>query len=466
MKLYNTLNKKIEEFIPNKGKDVKMYTCGPTVYHYAHIGNLRTYISEDILEKSLVFLGYNVKRVMNITDVGHMVGDGDNGEDKMLVAAKREHKSSMEIAKYYTDCFKDDCKKLNIKWPEIVSPATDNIDEYIKIISKLLNDGFAYISDGNVYFDTTKYSDYYKLSGRNADDLMVAVREDIKEDTSKKNPFDFGLWFTNSKFNNQEMQWDSPWGRGYPGWHIECSGISLKYLGENLDIHCGAEDAIFPHHTNEIAQSECYLGHKWCNYWVHMGFLNDKNGKMSKSNGEFLTVSLLEEKGYNPLSYRYLCLNSYYHNTLTFSDEILTGAESAYKKLKKKTLSLKKEGQLNKAIYNEYIDKFKNTLEDNLNTSMSITLLYDLLKDKNINDFTKRELVKKFDEVLSLDLLKNNKKTVDKDTLQYINREIIKRNIYKKNKEYDKADAIRKELEEKGIIIKDTREGTTFEIID
>ena len=466
MKLYNTLNKKIEEFIPNKGKDVKMYTCGPTVYHYAHIGNLRTYISEDILEKSLVFLGYNVKRVMNITDVGHMVGDGDTGEDKMLVAAKREHKSSMEIAKYYTDCFKDDCKKLNIKWPEIVSPATDNIDEYIKIISKLLDDRFAYISEGNVYFDTTKYSDYYKLSGRNADDLMVAVREDIKEDTSKKNPFDFGLWFTNSKFNNQEMQWDSPWGRGYPGWHIECSGISLKYLGENLDIHCGAEDAIFPHHTNEIAQSECYLGHKWCNYWVHMGFLNDKNGKMSKSNGEFLTVSLLEKKGYNSLSYRYLCLNSCYHNTLTFSDEILTGAESAYKKLKNKTLSLKEEGQLNKTIYDEYIDKFKNTLEDNLNTSMSLTLLYDLLKDKNINDFTKKELVKKFDEVLSLDLLKNNKKTVDNDTLQYINREINKRNIYKKNKEYDKADAIRKELEEKGIIIKDTREGTTFEIID
>ena len=335
MKLYNTLNKKVEEFVPRDGKMVKMYTCGPTVYHFAHIGNLRTYISEDILEKSLKYLGYDVTRVMNITDVGHLVGDGDSGEDKMMVAAKREHKSSWEVAKYYTDCFRKDCERLNIKWPSIVSPATDNIEEYIKIISKLLDDGYAYISDGNVYYDTSKYSDYYHLSGRNADDLMVAVREDIKEDTSKRNPFDFGLWFTNSKFNNQEMQWNSPWGRGYPGWHIECSGISIKYLGEYLDIHCGAEDAIFPHHTNEIAQSEAYLGHKWCNYWVHFGFLNDKNGKMSKSKGEFLTVDLLEEKGYNPLAYRYLCLNSYYHNALTFSYDILDGASREYDKLKK-----------------------------------------------------------------------------------------------------------------------------------
>lgn len=334
MKIYNTLNKRVEEFIPRDGKKVKMYTCGPTVYHFAHIGNLRTYISEDILEKSLKYLGYDVTRVMNITDVGHLVGDGDSGEDKMMVAAKREHKSSWEVAKYYTDCFRKDCERLNIKWPSIVSPATDNIEEYIKIISKLLDNGYAYISDGNVYYDTSKYSDYYHLSGRNADDLMVAVREDIKEDTSKRNPFDFGLWFTNSKFNNQEMQWDSPWGRGYPGWHIECSGISIKYLGEYLDIHCGAEDAIFPHHTNEIAQSEAYLGHKWCNYWVHFGFLNDKNGKMSKSKGEFLTVDLLEEKGYDPLAYRYLCLNSYYHNALTFSYDILDGASREYNKLK------------------------------------------------------------------------------------------------------------------------------------
>ena len=231
MRLYNTLSKRVEEFIANEDKVVNMYTCGPTVYHYAHIGNLRTYISEDVLEKAFKYLGYKVNRVMNITDVGHLVGDGDSGEDKMMVATKREKKSSMEIAKFYTDAFKNDCKNLNVKWPDVVVPATDNIDMYIKMISKLLDNGYAYISDGNVYFDTTKFSNYYELSGRNADDLMIAVREDIKDDTSKKNPFDFGLWFTNSKFNNQELQWDSPWGRGYPGWHIECSGISIKYLG-------------------------------------------------------------------------------------------------------------------------------------------------------------------------------------------------------------------------------------------
>ena len=465
MKIYNTLSKKIEEFIPIEEKKVKMYTCGPTVYHYAHIGNLRTYISEDILEKSLTYLGYDVTRVMNITDVGHLVGDSDSGEDKMSVASKRENKSSMEIAKYYTECFKEDCNKLNIKWPEIVSPATDNIDEYIKIIDKLLSEGYAYISDGNVYFDTTKFSNYYELSGRNADDLMVAVREDIKEDTSKKNPFDFGLWFTNSKFNNQELQWDSPWGRGYPGWHIECSGISMKYLGESLDIHCGAEDAIFPHHTNEIAQSEAYLGHKWCNYWIHLGFLNDKQGKMSKSKGEFLTVSLLESRGYNPLCYRYLCLNSYYHNSLTFSFDILDGAAREYSKLKKKTLSLKDEGEVIQEKFNEYNTKFKGALENDLNTSMCITILYELLKDDELDDKTKRELVKNFDKVLSLDLLKEEKFEIDNDLDSYIKIMLEKRNEFKKNKDFANADKIRDELKEKGIIIKDTREGTIFEII-
>ncbi|MBR3161112.1 MAG: cysteine--tRNA ligase [Bacilli bacterium] len=465
MKIYNTLSKKVEEFVPNKKKVVNMYTCGPTVYHYAHIGNLRTYISEDILEKALNYLGFKVNRVMNITDVGHLVGDGDSGEDKMLIATKREHKTSMEIAKFYTDAFKIDCNDLNIKWPDIVIPATDNIDMYIKMITKLLDNEYAYISDGNVYFDTTKFSNYYELSGRNADDLMIAVREDIKDDSSKRNPFDFGLWFTNSKFNNQELQWDSPWGRGYPGWHIECSGISIKYLGEFLDIHCGAEDAIFPHHTNEIAQSEAYLGHKWCNYWVHMGFLNDKNGKMSKSNGEFLTIDLLKNKGYNPLAYRYLCINSYYHNALSFSYDILDGAVREYNKLKKKTLSLSNDGILDKSKFDEYNSKFKEALENDLNTSMCITIVYDLLKDKNLNDKTKRVLIESFDKVLSLDLLKEKKEDINEELDLYIQEMINKRLEYKKNKDYDKADKIRDKLKEKGIIIKDTREGTIFEII-
>ena len=380
MKLYNTLNKKIEDFIPNTKGVIKMYTCGPTVYHYAHIGNLRTYISEDVMEKAFKYIGYKVERVMNITDVGHLVGDGDNGEDKMAVASKREHKSSKEIAKYYTDSFFTDCDKLNIRKPDIISSATDNVDIYIKMIEKLIEEGYAYLSEGNVYFDTAKFKNYYELSGRNSEDLMVAVREDIEEDKAKRNPFDFGLWFTNSKFDNQELQWDSPWGKGYPGWHIECSGIAIKYLGEYLDIHCGAEDAIFPHHTNEIAQSEAYLGHKWCNYWIHFGFLNDESGKMSKSKGEFLTVSLLEEKGYNPLSYRYLCLNSYYHSQLSFSYDILDGAEKAYLKLKSKTSRLQK-GEVDSNKKTEYIEKFKEAIENDLNTSNMLTLVYDVLKD-------------------------------------------------------------------------------------
>ncbi len=465
MKLYNTLSKKVEEFIPYKENVVNMYTCGPTVYHYAHIGNLRTYISEDVLEKSLKYLGYEVKRVMNITDVGHLVGDGDSGEDKMAVASKREHKSSLEIAEFYTEAFKSDCAKLNIRWPDIVSKATDNISEYIKVITKLLDDGYAYISDGNVYFDTTKYKQYYELSGRNMDDLLVAVREDIKEDKAKKNPFDFGLWFTNSKFNNQELQWDSPWGLGYPGWHIECSCISMKHNGEYLDIHCGAEDAIFPHHTNEIAQSEAYLGHKWCKYWVHMGFLNDKNGKMSKSKGEFLTVSLLEEKGYDPLAYRYLCLNSYYHNALTFTYDILDGASNEYKKLKNRVLSLTDCGSLDTASFDKYNERFKEALSDDLNTSMALTILYEVLKDTNLSDKTKKELVASFDLVLSLDLLKKVVKEVDEDLERYVKEAIIKRNEAKKNKDYALADNIRDELKEKGILIKDTREGTIVEYL-
>ena len=463
MKIYNTLTKKVEEFIPNEEGKVKMYTCGPTVYHYAHIGNLRTYISEDILEKGLRFIGYDVERVMNITDVGHLVGDGDSGEDKMLVASKREHKSSMEIAKYYTDCFFNDCMMLNIKKPDVVSPATANIEMYIKMIQKLLDTGYAYIAEGNVYYDTSKFPNYYELSGRNSEDLMVAVREDIEHDTAKKNPFDFGLWFTNSKFNNQELQWDSPWGRGYPGWHIECSGISIKYLGEKLDIHCGAEDAIFPHHTNEIAQSEAYLGHKWCNYWVHLGFLNDESGKMSKSKGEFLTVSLLKEKGYDPLSYRYLCLNSYYHSQLTFSYDILDGAQNAYFKLKAKVLKLE-DNEVNKDKYNLYINKFKESIHNDLNSSNMLTLVYDVLKE-DMSDGTKLAIIKEYDKVLSLDLTVKEEKSVDEDLDKEINEKILLRKEAKKNKDFALADKIRDELLARGIKLIDTREGTTYELV-
>lgn len=464
MKLYNTRSRMIEEFVPNNKDVVTLYTCGPTVYHFAHIGNLRTYIMEDVLEKALNFVGYNVKRVMNITDVGHLTSDGDTGEDKMLKGAKREHKSVMDIAKYYTDCFKEDCNELNIKWPETVIPATSMIDYYINFIEELIKKGYAYFANGNVYFDTSKLKDYYVLSNHVLDDLMEGVREGVSIDSNKKNKNDFVLWFTKSKFDSQELKWDSPWGLGYPGWHIECSCISIKYLGEYLDIHCGGVDNIFPHHTNEIAQAESYLGHKWGNYWFHTEHLNDSTGKMSKSKGEFLTVSLLKEKGYNPLSYRFLCLQSHYRKQMIFTFESLDIAENAYKKLLNRVANLKNDGVVDKNIKEMYITKFKETLEDDLNTSNSLTVLYEVLKS-DINDATKRELVLEFDKVLSLDLMKSNTNDVDSNKKKYVQEMIEKRELAKREKNYVLADEIRNKLNEEGIILKDTREGTIYEII-
>ena len=466
MKIYNTLTRKIEDFKPYNEDIVTLYTCGPTVYHYSHIGNLRTYIFEDILEKTLKYLGYNVKRCMNITDVGHLTSDSDSGEDKMLKGAKREHKSVLEIAKYYTDEFRKDAEKLNIKWPEIVSNATDNIDFYFKIIQKLLDDNMAYISGGNVYFDTSKLTDYYRLTNHKIDEMVVGVREGVEEDLNKRNQADFVLWFTKSKFEDQELKWESPWGYGYPGWHIECTGISIKYLGEYLDIHCGGVDNIFPHHTNEIAQSEAYLGHSWCKYWVHGEHLNEETGKMSKSKGEFLTVSLLESKGYNPVYYRFMCLNSHYRKVLVFSYDALDQAKLSYDKLKNKIKNLKveKDEMLNNNKFKFYKEKFMEAIGNDLNTSSAITVLYDVLKDE-MNNKTKIELIRDFDTVLSIDLLKEDKNNLDNEMIEYINRKIEERKLAKQNKDYELADKIRKELEEKGIILKDTREGTTYEIM-
>ena len=461
MRIYNTLTKKIEEFIPRDKNEVKMYTCGPTVYHYAHIGNLRTYIEEDVLEKSLNYLGYPVKRVMNITDVGHLTSDADTGEDKMLKGAQREHKSVLEIAKFYTDAFFEDFKKLNIKKPDTIVPATSLIDEYIKIISKLMDTGYAYLEGGNIYFDTSKLKEYYVLTNHKADDLMIGVRDDVSEDINKKNKNDFVLWFTKSKFQDQELKWDSPWGLGYPGWHIECSGISMKYLGEYLDIHCGGVDNIFPHHTNEIAQSESYLGHKWCNYWFHVEHLNDKNGKMSKSKGEFLTVSLLQEKGYNPLSYRYMVLGSHYQKNLEFSYEALDQAENDYKKLKNRINALNKDkDNLDELTYNKYQETFKEAIGNNLNTSLALTTLYDVLKS-DTNDYTKVELIKSFDQVLSLDLLKEEKEEIDEEILELVNL----RTKYKKDKNFEEADKVRDKLLSLGYKVLDTREGVKIERI-
>ena len=462
LKIYNTLSHSEEEFIPWNNDVVNMYTCGPTVYHYAHIGNLRTYIMEDILERTLRYLGYNVKRCMNITDVGHLSSDSDTGNDKMVTAAQKEHKTVLEIAKYYTDVFFEDFKKLNIIKPEIVSPATQNIDEYIKIIQKLLDTGYAYEAGGNVYFDTSKLKQYYVLTNHTEDELLDGVRETVEVDNNKKNKADFVLWFTKSKFDSQDLKWESPFGLGYPGWHIECSGISMKYLGEQLDIHCGGVDNIFPHHTNEIAQSESFLCHPWCKYWFHVEHLNDESGKMSKSKGKTLTVDTLIENGYDPLSYRFLCLQSHYRKQLTFSYSSLDGAENAYKKLKNRVLSLSKEGEVDTEAFNTYKNNFVSYLEDDINTANAISVIYDVLK-ANTNDLTKYELIKDFDKVLGLELTTEINNTIQVD-IEFINSKIEERNEAKKNKNYELADQIRNELLKMGIILKDTREGTTFEI--
>lgn len=467
LRIYNTLTRKVELFVPNEDGKVGMYTCGPTVYHFAHIGNLRSYLMEDILEKTLRYLGYDVKRVMNITDVGHLSSDADTGEDKMVKGAKREHKTVMEIARFYTDAFFEDCRKLCIKRPDVVEPATNCIAEFIHMVEVLLEKGYAYVSGENVYFDTSKLNEYYVLTNHSEEELLEGVRDDVEVDTNKKNKNDFVLWFTKSKFEDQALKWDSPWGVGYPGWHIECSGISIKHLGERMDIHCGGVDNIFPHHTNEIAQSEAYLGHKWCNYWMHVHHLNDKAGKMSKSKGEFLTVSLLESKGYDPMVYRMFCLQSHYRKPLEFSYEVMDQVASAYAKLKKRIAALSVDGAVDKEAFAEYRRRFEDALCSDLNTSSAITVLYDMLKAET-GDATKRALAESFDEVLSLRLLEapeQEKTAADEELTAWIEERLAKRKEAKKNKDFAQADAIRAELLEKGVQIKDTREGTVWELI-
>jgi len=470
MQLYNSVSHQKEDFVPNHPGQVKMYTCGPTVYHFAHIGNLRSYIMEDVLEKYLRYVGYDVKRVMNITDVGHLTSDADSGEDKMLKGARREHKTVMEIAQFYTDAFFEDCRKLNIKTPDVVEPATHCIDEYIAIITRLLEKGYAYQTGGNVYFDTSKLEKYYVFNDQNEEDLAVGVREGVEEDRNKRNKNDFVLWFTKSKFEDQALKWDSPWGVGYPGWHIECSGISIKHLGEDLDIHCGGIDNAFPHHTNEIAQSEAYLGHHWCNYWFHVLHLNTQDGKMSKSSGEFLTVSLLEKKGYDPLVYRLFCLQSYYRKTLLFSYENLDNTAAAYQKLIARIAALRPDGEgpEDEAAAAVLRKEFTDALDNDLATAQALTVLYDVLK-YSTDDSTKRALLAEFDTVLGLDLLKKAAELgavpeASEDEPE-IDAAVAARTAAKKAKDWAEADRIRDELKTKGIELTDTPQGTLWKKI-
>ena len=465
MKIYNTLSHKIEEFVPNEPGKVSMYTCGPTVYHFAHIGNLRSYIMEDILEKYMRYSGLDVKRVMNITDVGHLTSDGDTGEDKMLKGAKREHKSVMDIAKFYTDAFFEDCNKLNIKKPEVVEPATHCIDEFIKVISSLIEKGYAYEAGGNIYFDTSKLKEYYVFHNFNEEDLEDGVREGVEKDENKKNKADFVLWFTKSKFDDQELKWDSPWGVGYPGWHIECSCISMKHLGERLDIHCGGIDNAFPHHTNEIAQSEAYLGHKWCNYWFHILHLNTNDGKMSKSKGEFLTVSLLEQKGYDPLVYRLFCLLSHYRKSLVFTWENLDNAKVQYQKILTRTASLFKDdgGNIDFVMLRDLLRSFTDALDNDINTSNAITALFDVFK-ADTNNKTKLKAIEEMDRVLSLDIIKNAKEIESESEQAELPEDVAQlvksRAQARKEKDFALADELRDKITALGYKIEETRQGT------
>ncbi len=469
MQLYNSVTHQKEAFKTHEPGKVSMYTCGPTVYHFAHIGNLRSYIMEDVLEKALRWEGYEVLRVMNITDVGHLASDADTGEDKMLKGAKREHKSVMEIAQFYTDAFFADCAKLNVKTPDVVQPATGMIPEYIQVIAKLLDTGYAYQAGGNVYFDTSRLKKYYVFNDHDAEDLHTGVREGVEEDENKRNKNDFVLWFTKSKFEDQALKWDSPWGVGYPGWHIECSCISMKYCGEYLDLHCGGVDNAFPHHTNEIAQSEAYLGHEWCPQWFHVHHLNTTGGKMSKSKGEFLTVSLLEEKGYDPLVYRLFCLQSHYRKALTFTWENLDNSAAAYEKLVKRVAALSEEGKADEKAMKPYLEQFQAALDNDLNTSLAVTALYDVLK-ASVNDATKRALIARFDEVLGLDLLGHAAALREQEAAPAQSGEgdaeiealIAQRTQAKADKNWAEADRIREELKTQGIELIDTKEGVTW----
>lgn len=465
MQLYNSLSRKKEEFVPREAGKVSMYTCGPTVYHFAHIGNLRSYIMEDVLEKYLRFTGLDVKRVMNITDVGHLTSDGDTGDDKMLKGAKREHKTVMEIAKFYTDAFFADCAKLNIKTPDAVVPATSCIDEFIRVISSLMDKGYAYEAGGNIYFDTGKLDKYYVFNDFKEEDLAVGVREGVEEDSNKRNKADFVLWFTKSKFDDQELKWDSPWGIGYPGWHIECSCISMQTLGEYLDLHCGGIDNAFPHHTNEIAQSEAYLGHEWCNYWFHVHHLNTNSGKMSKSSGEFLTVSLLEEKGCSPLVYRFFCLQSHYRKNLVFSWENLDNAKVTYDKLIAKIVPLltDKGGDVDKPEFERLMSEFTSAMDNDLNTALAVTAVYDVLKSRS-NAATKLALLAEFDKVLGLDLIRTAEKSLETAENDEIPAEVMElaeqRKAARKEKNFELADEIRGRIEALGYEVKETRQGT------
>ncbi len=457
--LYNTLTRTKEPFVPLHKNKVHLYCCGPTVYHYAHIGNLRSYIFEDVLKRTLLWNKLQVKHVMNITDVGHLTSDADTGEDKMLKGARREGKTVWEVADFYTKAFQQDISKLNILEPDIWCKATNHIKDQIVMIQTLEKNGFTYFKGGNVYFDTSKLKDYGKLAQL---DLQAEKKARVEKDVNKKNPHDFVLWFTKSKFDEQEMKWESPWGTGYPGWHIECSAMSIKHLGEQFDIHCGGMDHIPVHHTNEIAQSEAATGKKpWVKYWLHNAFLELSSGaKMAKSGDNFITLSTLEEKGFHPLDYRYFCLGTHYRNPLMFSYEALEGAKNTRRRLAEKVLEMKEaeritKGKEHKAAQKKYHEQFTSAINDDLNTPKGLATLWEMMKDEDLTDAEKYALVVQFDDVLGLDLKHVQKEKIPAEIIQLAEERLKARN----NKDWKKSDELREKIKQRGYIVGDTKEG-------
>lgn len=450
LKLYNTLTRKKEAFKPIKKSEVGMYECGPTVYSYPHIGNMLRYIFGDVLTRVLIYDGYKVKRIMNVTDVGHLTSDADTGEDKMEKAAAKEGKKAEDLANFYWKAFKEDFRKLNITEPSNWTKATEHIKEQIELVKKLEKKGFTYKTSDGIYFDTGKLKDYGKLARLNVEGLEAGKRINLGE---KKHKTDFALWKFSEEPGKRQQEWESPWGIGYPGWHIECSAMSMKYLGETFDIHTGGIDNMFPHHENEIAQSEAATGKKFVNYWLHNNFLTLKGEKVSKSKGGLYTLSELEELGYRPLEYRYMCLLTHYRSSLDFSLDNMTAAKNGYEGLKNKIKLIEDKSEGKDA--ENYLKDFEKAIDDDLNTPVAVQVLQALLKDDKVAGKAKLSAIAKMDEVFGLDLLKKEKISVPAEVKKLAE----EREKARKKKDFKKSDELREKIKKAGFMINDTKEG-------
>ncbi|MBS3073375.1 cysteine--tRNA ligase [Candidatus Pacearchaeota archaeon] len=458
LKLYNTLTRKKEDFEPILKRQAGIYTCGPTVYNYAHIGNLRTYIFEDLLKRVLLYDGFNVKHVMNITDVGHLQGDTDEGEDKVEMSARKEKKSAWDIARAYEEAFKNDLVLLNIQEPDIWCRATEHIKEQIELIKKLEEKGYTYkIENDGIYFDTSKLKDYGKLAKLKKQNLKAGAR--IAFASGKRNITDFALWKFSPEDSKRQMEWPSPWGIGFPGWHVECSAMSMKYLGETFDIHCGGIDHIPVHHANEIAQSEVATGKPFVNYWLHGNFLVLNKGKMAKSSGAFLKLQSLLEKGYEPLSYRYFCLTAHYRNELVFSWENLDAANAAFKNLKNKIREIKSNlcGSARSSHVQEYKQQFIEAINEDLDIPKALVIFWKALKDNELSNTEKYGLIIDFDKIfgLGLDSIKEEEVIINEELKELI----AEREKSRKDKKWKKADEIRDKIKKLGFIVEDSEDG-------